>query len=536
MKKFNKKIKLFTNTINNLLNSSNFIQNEYHLGIGIGISPVFRKKIISGALTPILRLFSTLGKTGNPISLWADQSGNNNNAVTGIGGVIDNNTFLTFDGASNLNSGNNAILTVKDKLTMYAKFRTTSATNFMGFFDKWISNTGGYVLGLSSTKTIQTVTEFSKTSSALIGTNVLNDGVIRKIFSTVNCTRKFFNKQYLFDGELPNFLKVGNEYWVYYDKYNGTNFDVFLKKGTTPTNFYSNTLILSGYQYARVTIINGVYRMFVSISGTLTTLKLFTSNDGINFSFITNALVVGIAGSFDDTYVDNASDFKLGNVYYLYYEGWSGAVAKIGYATSSDGINYTKQGIAINNDSSSTLNIDYTGLADPSTIIQYTPNNYLMFYTPFNSTVNKQQQTFATSTDLINWTKYSGGAIHFFTGETFENGIYGPNEFSVFIENGIYKCYYRCDNTSAANCKIGYVEFSQDPTTKLPISGNETITTQTYINNILESQEIKTGVYGIDYILPCTQSLIIGGDNVSTLPFNGDIYELEIYNNIKNIF
>ena len=54
-----------------------------------------------------------------------------------------------------------------------------------------------------------------------------------------------------------------------------------------------------------------------------------------------------------------------------------------------------------------------------------------------------------------------------------------------------------------------------------------------YVDNVLDGTAQLTGRFGIDYIVPSTQDLYVGGDNGSTLYFNGNVYELKIFNTIE---
>ena len=493
----------------------------------------FNNKVSSAFANAVLWLDAALGKTGNPVSQWDDQSDNNNDVTQGTlaDRPTDNTTHLTFDGTDNMSKVNNSTFDLKKSLTLYARFSTLSAVTFQGLIDKWVNVSGGYMLFLNGTIRGSISAYFRKTSVNLTTTTVLSGGVVRGLHATIDCTRKFFGKQYLFDGELPSLLKEGSEYWCYFDKWNGSSFDVYRRTGTSLATLTDETLILAGHQYARVTKLGSTYRMLVCASGNLTALKLYTSSDGVGWTFIATVLSIGAPASFDDLYADNAAEYYLGGVYYIFYEAWrsSDNSACIGYATSNDGINYTKQGVAIARDAG-VNDIGYTTYADPGNIIEYKAGSYIMFVTGFNLGATKQQQTFYTSTDLVTWTKYSGGAIHYFTGESYEDGIYGPNEFSVILENGIYYCVYRTDNTAVAAFKLGIVNFRQDPSTLLPISGNETITTNIYVNNVLEGTNVISGLYGIDYITQSSQDLYIGGDGASTSKFVGNMYGARIYN------
>lgn len=486
-----------------------------------------------------LWLNANIGKTtsGGLVSQWNDQSGNSNNAVqaTDINKPTDGTTYLIFDGNDNMSCGSGNTLNITDKITLYTKFVTSAATNFMGFIDKYIGSTSGYLLYLNASKKPVIAAKCSKFEPTLVGNTVCNDGILKTVTGTIECTRKFFNKQWTgIYGELPCIIKSGSEYWLYYDWFDGVNYNIYKRVGTSPnpSTFGSATLVLANHIYARVTKVGSTYRMYVSAQADLTQLKLYTSSDGNTWGFQAVVLTTGIVGSDDATYCDNAGELIIGGIYYIFYEGWKTTTnARVLYATSTDGINFTKQGRAIDNGASDTFESD--GCVDPAPY-QYDINKYILYYTGFNNSRSKQMQAFATSTDGITWTKYSGNPIHYFTGESFESGTFGPNEFTVLVENGIHHVFYRSknDNPPEQN-KISYLNFTQDSTTLLPISGNEKVELKTYVNNTLETIQTNTGLDSIDYIINSTQDVIIGGDNVSTLYFTGHIHEAKVYNKIK---
>ena len=53
-------------------------------------------------------------------------------------------------------------------------------------------------------------------------------------------------------------------------------------------------------------------------------------------------LNLGLSGSWDDYNVSNQSVIKDGDIYKMWYEGFDGSKRYIGYATSTDGINWIK--------------------------------------------------------------------------------------------------------------------------------------------------------------------------------------------------
>ncbi|MCA9103151.1 MAG: PEP-CTERM sorting domain-containing protein [Planctomycetales bacterium] len=75
--------------------------------------------------------------------------------------------------------------------------------------------------------------------------------------------------------------------------------------------------------------------------------RLARSTDGVNFADAGTVLGIGAAGAWDDRIASFSSVWKDADTYYLVYEGagqdtaWPGDIA---LATSSDGVNFTKQG------------------------------------------------------------------------------------------------------------------------------------------------------------------------------------------------
>jgi len=89
---------------------------------------------------------------------------------------------------------------------------------------------------------------------------------------------------------------------------------------------------------------------------------------------------------------------KKDQTYYLFFTGRNHPIYKIGLATSSDGINWIKRDNPI---LSPSLNWEGTGVASPSVILE--EGIFKMVYSNVNPTYNAFG--YATSIDGINWTK-----------------------------------------------------------------------------------------------------------------------------------
>lgn len=89
----------------------------------------------------------------------------------------------------------------------------------------------------------------------------------------------------------------------------------------------------------------GAYRMYYTMhDGTNTRVGLANSDNGTEWTKHAGnpVLDLGANGTFDDAHVQPSSALKVGSVYHLYYNAHDGATYRIGHATSSDGIVWTR--------------------------------------------------------------------------------------------------------------------------------------------------------------------------------------------------
>ena len=188
-------------------------------------------------------------------------------------------------------------------------------------------------------------------------------------------------------------------------------------------------------------------------------IGLATSSDGINWikDTVNNPVLgTGETGTWNSEYVLDPCVIYENSVYKMWYSGmgwyenldeWSW---KLGYAESTDGINWTKRIDPIMEDG------DYETWAndlDYACVI-YENNNYIMWYWSAN-TLNwndRQQFNFATSTDGINWIKSENNpALERRSPTLWDNqSIWKP---SVIKENNLYKMWYTGNGS-----EIGYAE------------------------------------------------------------------------------
>ncbi len=101
-----------------------------------------------------------------------------------------------------------------------------------------------------------------------------------------------------------------------------------------------------------ILIENGVYKLWYHSFGTDLKRRIgyATSNDGLNWTKNPNPVLdVGALGSLEDQHVVEPRVFKIGSAYRMYYTGNESANSGIGtarwfYATSNDGVSWTRRG------------------------------------------------------------------------------------------------------------------------------------------------------------------------------------------------
>ncbi len=165
-----------------------------------------------------------------------------------------------------------------------------------------------------------------------------------------------------------------------------------------------------GVSQAQICFDNGKYKMWYMnlYPAGRGDISYAESEDGVNWSNISQSpvLTAGEYGSWDDQTVGMGAIYKENGVYKLYYLGMRGPYDKkqIGLATSQDGIKWEKYPNPV---LESTDNEYQLGI---QAVIKI-GSTYYMYYGayPYNSTVSTIN--LATSTDGIQWTRYSSNPI-----------------------------------------------------------------------------------------------------------------------------
>ena len=142
--------------------------------------------------------------------------------------------------------------------------------------------------------------------------------------------------------------------------------------------------------------------------------------------------------------------------YHMWYEGQGNDdVWRIFYAISSDGINWTRQGLAV--DTRKNGNYDAVGVRNPVVIKRN--GKYEMFYQGIENVANRNCHALrATSTNGLDWTKVYGElALH-------PETIVGNQRFFVdsviVLPNNQCQLFYAKDDTASWSGNFGSVNFN----------------------------------------------------------------------------
>ncbi len=169
-----------------------------------------------------------------------------------------------------------------------------------------------------------------------------------------------------------------------------------------------DALVVAG---ASILFDGAIYHMWYEGNASHDRLGYATSTDGISWTKDSANPVFepGPAGSWDSIFIRSPSVLFDGTTFHMWYSGQLGANFRIGYATSSDGVNWTKHA------GNPVLDVGPAGAWDalwayqPSVIFNETDSSFHMWYT--GRTGNNFQIGYATSPDGISWTKHSDNPV-----------------------------------------------------------------------------------------------------------------------------
>lgn len=141
---------------------------------------------------------------------------------------------------------------------------------------------------------------------------------------------------------------------------------------------------------------------------TVTRFPAAYASSGQWIKYLGNPVLLPTAGSWDGDYVSTPRVVYEGGTYRMWYQGGFSGVSRIGYATSSDGVNWVKQGIALSPGPAGDWDNSSIGLGS----VVWNGTAYLMWYTGTNGTTYTGGAVgLAVSKDSLNWVKYSGNPV-----------------------------------------------------------------------------------------------------------------------------
>ena len=164
-------------------------------------------------------------------------------------------------------------------------------------------------------------------------------------------------------------------------------------------------------------------------------------------------LGVGAAGFYDDAGVMFPSVIKDGDTYKMWYTGYDGSTRRIGYATSSDGISWTRQGLVL--DLGPGIAWDSVSVSAPWVIKD--GSTYMMWYVGSDGV--RERIGLATSSNGIAWNKKGAVLAPGSPGQPDDAGVNHP---TVIKEGGLgpdgssYVMWYGADDGTYTTICMAY--------------------------------------------------------------------------------
>ena len=266
------------------------------------------------------------------------------------------------------------------------------------------------------------------------------------------------------DDQVVNPIVIYDEglYKMWYNGGDGSDLNIGYATsadGIVWTKYAENPVISVGEEgswYSRVVgtgpvlVEEGTYKMwFFGFNGTNVRIGYATSPDGINWTKYENPVLdLGDAGTWDHERTVAGTVHFDGEIYKMWYHGQMGNKRQTGYAISADGISWTKH------ESNPVLETGPTGSWDDQMVchpvVIASQGNYQMWYCGVDG--QRGRTGYATSEDGITWVKFNYNPI-------INTGIHPAWDFqefwptTVIFEDSVYKMW--CSGLKD-NYAIGY--------------------------------------------------------------------------------
>lgn len=207
---------------------------------------------------------------------------------------------------------------------------------------------------------------------------------------------------------------------------------------------------------------NSTYKMWYGgYDGSVMKIGYATSTDCTNWTKYAGNPVLGLggAGAWDDVYVYPASVILENGTFKMWYGGYDGVNSRLGFATSTDGTNWTKYA------SNPVLGIGANGAWDDLHVthlsVQNVSGKYQGWYggnNGFNWGIG-----YATSSDGLAWTKHAGNPVMARNGNGWEKHD-NMDPVVIYDASGYRMWYIGVDNgQNPWVYKVGYAEGVNTP-------------------------------------------------------------------------
>ncbi len=215
----------------------------------------------------------------------------------------------------------------------------------------------------------------------------------------------------------PSVINEGGKFYMLYSGSNGTTWNVGLatsadgrvwtKYGNPVMGISTSTFYSADISGTSLMFDNGIFKAwFTGYDGTFMRIGYATSANGITWTVnSTPALNTGTTGAWDYRGAAFPVVIKDSGIYKMWFAGYDGTTWRIGYATSLDGVNWTK----FSSNGAEAPVVDVSG-SGPDTYGAYAPSVtkdgsvYKMYYTGISATGNLTIN-YATSEDGMTWVK-----------------------------------------------------------------------------------------------------------------------------------
>lgn len=276
----------------------------------------------------------------------------------------------------------------------------------------------------------------------------------------------------------PRVILDGGQYHLWYNGRNPNDSESPMgladsPDGVTWTKFVKNPILKSGEDgewdsdyrgQAAFLIESGIFKMWYSGGGPDSWQTGYaTSTNAIDWNIYGGnpVLLAGGAGEWDEAEADAPSVIHDGSTYKMWFHGCNTdySACAIGYATSTDGVTWTKDA---SNPVLTGSAGDWDEVVSWPQVIKNGVNSYQMWYYGGKSDGSSSGIGLATSTDGINWTKYAGNPVL----SVAWDGNYVRGH-SVILDGSTYKMWF---SSGAGDTGIGYAESTDGIVWTYPVS------------------------------------------------------------------